>query len=333
MDQLTAYRILNLCPGCSIEEIKEAYAVLSKQYHPEEYPEQFQQIHEAYRFLMKMNRHSGRRQSPVNTGDSVLKRDAEDEEEKEETSVPRDFESVIKRSVRDKEAEAEPTLPYDFEAVLKRKAERDKRSYQFDGVLGQYEEYEVEDDIPDVNEVKRRLRKNLNRDTEAKHKKLRKKTGEGRHKRKETKENNTAPVKKRGYTLKERVAIPGVFAVCIVLLRICARLNSATRNMIWKGFSIVIAWGLGLFIVYLLLRKKFSNLAAQICISLILGISNFFILGSEVYASVIHVEAADNLSFLLFVIGTIWFLVLAVIAVCKGIRRIKNKIKRRKNNR
>lgn len=56
MDQLTAYRILGLEPGCSPEEIKEAYATLSKQYHPEDEPEKFQEIHEAYVTLTRRNR-------------------------------------------------------------------------------------------------------------------------------------------------------------------------------------------------------------------------------------------------------------------------------------
>lgn len=56
MDQLTAYRILALEQGSSLEKIKEAYATLSKQYHPEEEPEKFQEIHEAYVTLTRRNR-------------------------------------------------------------------------------------------------------------------------------------------------------------------------------------------------------------------------------------------------------------------------------------
>ena len=56
MDQLNAYRLLGLEPGCSREEIKEAYAALSKLYHPEDYPEKFQEIHEAYQILNRVER-------------------------------------------------------------------------------------------------------------------------------------------------------------------------------------------------------------------------------------------------------------------------------------
>lgn len=40
MDKAQAYAVLRIEPGCTQEEIKEAYAALSRQYHPEEYPEE-----------------------------------------------------------------------------------------------------------------------------------------------------------------------------------------------------------------------------------------------------------------------------------------------------
>ena len=53
MDKAQAYAVLRIEPGCTQEEIKKAYAALSRQYHPEEYPEEFQQIHDAYRMLRR----------------------------------------------------------------------------------------------------------------------------------------------------------------------------------------------------------------------------------------------------------------------------------------
>lgn len=53
MDELNAANILGVKPGASREEIKAAYAELSRRYHPEEYPEEFQRIHEAYRTLSR----------------------------------------------------------------------------------------------------------------------------------------------------------------------------------------------------------------------------------------------------------------------------------------
>ena len=51
MDQLTAYRILHLMPGSTRKEIRQAYARLAKEYHPEEHPKEFNQIQEAYQLL------------------------------------------------------------------------------------------------------------------------------------------------------------------------------------------------------------------------------------------------------------------------------------------
>lgn len=56
MDELTAYKILRIEPGSSRAEIKEAYAALSKEFHPEESPEEFQKIHEAYVTLTRGGR-------------------------------------------------------------------------------------------------------------------------------------------------------------------------------------------------------------------------------------------------------------------------------------
>ena len=46
-----AYRILGLESGADIKEVKKAYAALIKQYHPEEHPEEWKKIHDAYTFL------------------------------------------------------------------------------------------------------------------------------------------------------------------------------------------------------------------------------------------------------------------------------------------
>lgn len=60
MDKLKACEILGLEPDSTSEQIKEAYAALSKKFHPEEHPEEFQLIHEAYTTLIRGSRR-GRR--------------------------------------------------------------------------------------------------------------------------------------------------------------------------------------------------------------------------------------------------------------------------------
>ena len=55
-----AYKVLELENNASIEEVKAAYARLSKEYHPEENPKEFQQIHEAYVILTRGGRRANR---------------------------------------------------------------------------------------------------------------------------------------------------------------------------------------------------------------------------------------------------------------------------------
>ena len=56
MTRNKAYEVLGIDSNASTEEIKTAYAELSKKYHPEENPEEFQEIHEAYSLLVRGNR-------------------------------------------------------------------------------------------------------------------------------------------------------------------------------------------------------------------------------------------------------------------------------------
>ena len=53
MDKLTAQKVLGVSPGASKKEIKKAYAAMLRMYHPEDYPQEFQRIQEAYEILIK----------------------------------------------------------------------------------------------------------------------------------------------------------------------------------------------------------------------------------------------------------------------------------------
>lgn len=66
MTKHKACETLGIDLNASTEEIKVAYAELSKKYHPEENPEDFQQIHEAYTMLVRGNR-TRRQSTNVNT--------------------------------------------------------------------------------------------------------------------------------------------------------------------------------------------------------------------------------------------------------------------------
>lgn len=81
MDKLAAYRVLGLNENASLEEIKEAYAALSKEYHPEENPEEFQMLHEAYVTLTRRGR---RTQTFVAEAASPIEQTAKNEKRRNE---------------------------------------------------------------------------------------------------------------------------------------------------------------------------------------------------------------------------------------------------------
>lgn len=112
MDELRAYEILGLNEGCSREDIKTAYAKFSKEYHPEEYPDEFQQIHEAYSVLTRRVRRGG--------GNNLVKEDDIYTEYSEKIKP----EKIISKEKEPEEEESEETKEqYDFEKTL-RKGER-----------------------------------------------------------------------------------------------------------------------------------------------------------------------------------------------------------------
>lgn len=154
MDQLTAYRILGLEPGCTPEEIRAAYAALSKKFHPEEQPDEFRKIHDAYRLLTRGNR---RRKVPdENSYDSdfhevLLQTEERILEEQRQQSL--DFEEVLQRAEEVLTEEPQRQTEDDrFEEVLRKEEESEpketsqnrKEEYDFENVLRQNEQADLE---------------------------------------------------------------------------------------------------------------------------------------------------------------------------------------------
>lgn len=119
MDKLTAYRILGLANNASIEEVKEAYARLSKEYHPEENPEEFQQIHEAYTTLTRR----GRRASQATLVEpSVVK---------QTTSVKKEETDLVFRGIEAAREAAEDDVSYDFDkGIQQAQANENQKLFQ-----------------------------------------------------------------------------------------------------------------------------------------------------------------------------------------------------------
>lgn len=130
MDQLTAYRVLGLENNASIEEVKEAYARLSKEYHPEENPEEFQQIHQAYTTLTRRGRRGNsavlvdnspmvnHEREEISESDLVFHKLPEYEEEQENDK--NEYEYDFARSIRVAQEQEEQTNKeqFDFDASI-----------------------------------------------------------------------------------------------------------------------------------------------------------------------------------------------------------------------
>ena len=142
MDKLTAYQILGLDSNASIEEVKEAYARLSKEYHPEENPEEFQQLHEAYVILTRGGR---RANHAMMVETSPIEKDATPEV-KESDLV---FRSIPKVQEVEEEEEASPELT--FARSLKNAKEQQEEieeqaqsDFNFDASIQQAQKQEEE---------------------------------------------------------------------------------------------------------------------------------------------------------------------------------------------
>lgn len=140
MDKLMAYKILGLENNASMEEVKEAYARLSKEYHPEENPEEFQQIHEAYVTLTRRGRRGNNSvlvdSSPIvhhevensQDDDLIFHKLPEYEEEQEDSSQEYDFARSIHVAKEEEEVDKEQ---FDFDASIEQaRNEEVKRLHQ-----------------------------------------------------------------------------------------------------------------------------------------------------------------------------------------------------------
>lgn len=127
MDQLTAYKILGLEENSSQEAIREAYAALSKQYHPEEEPEKFQEIHEAYVTLTRRRQRGNIRmtyrdeQMPMSEQERFCFEESESESKPEEY----DFEKVEMQ----RDFEKTPELAFD-DALEKARQQSEEKMHE-----------------------------------------------------------------------------------------------------------------------------------------------------------------------------------------------------------
>lgn len=145
MDKLTAYKVLGLENNVSTEDVKKAYARLSKEYHPEENPEEFQRIHEAYVTLTRHGRRGNRalvvENSPIEKSSTPEKKESDlifhniqnVEEEKdvenqvEELSFGKSLKDARKQQ---EESEAPEQSDFDFDLSIQQAQKQEEEQFQ-----------------------------------------------------------------------------------------------------------------------------------------------------------------------------------------------------------
>ena len=100
------FRILEIEPTNDKKEIKKAYAGLVKRYHPEEFPEEWEKIHDAYEQALKMAEHVQPKMSPKpSVKIEVLEPQVQEREPEAESPEPTDEKEAERPPVVSKQSE------------------------------------------------------------------------------------------------------------------------------------------------------------------------------------------------------------------------------------
>lgn len=125
MDKLTALDVLGVKADATRDEIKRAYAELSKKYHPEEFPEEFQQIHEAYRVLSRTARQKPEQQT--RTEERQYQEPQAEEKEAAEEETKFDFQKGYRQNYKEKQkSPKEENREYHFDSVLENAGQKEQ---------------------------------------------------------------------------------------------------------------------------------------------------------------------------------------------------------------
>lgn len=332
MDQLTAYKILGLNPGAPLDDIKAAYAELSKKYHPEEYPEQFQQIHDAYRTLSRGARRSAG-PSPEVHEETLFS------EPVEEKTEPLHFQHIEAEEVKSKQEE---TPSYDFEQALgnAEQKERDRiheltlkaaaemqllLTPAYCDKLKLFKAFFQKPEYQDALKKPEFIQRLSDMLADTKLKKAIYRYMIDYYRLRGLNFNDLIPEAQALYhVLNEKcgmreskpiyyVGIPaGLWAGSRVALKNLGRLNETIGILCLCAGVIVLS-----VLLYKKLYENHSSIFAQAVIAVILFISQFLVVGTELYDT----TAAS----LLFLAAGIWLIVLGILAIVKRLKRFFNK--------
>lgn len=353
MDKAQAYAVLRIEPGCTQEEIKEAYAALSRQYHPEEYPEEFQQIHDAYRMLRRREqRHhtippvtvTGTKETDLQLGDVT--------EEADPQSV--DINVTEERELQPVDANVteEAAPQYDFDEVIEedQREEEQKQTYfiqkaliememllkpQYCNKVKLFQEYFRKAEYQEILKqpvymgmlaelLKNSRLKPVIYDHIIDYYRFRglnpEDMYEGAAKLYRVLDEKRGMKKKKTGTLQT-----------VILVGAVAGIRAGTRSVSSDsgagklfGFLAVLVIVIALmFLLYRQLYKNHSSLFAQAITAVLLTVSQFLVLMGDFYTPLMGEGAGTGLAVFLFLMGAVWILGVGIAAVVKKLLSLK----------
>lgn len=355
MYESEAYEILHIKRGSSQEEIKEAYAALSKKYHPEEHPDEFQQIHEAYMTLRRRSR--GQRSERRNPEQEPKTMEAEAQGEYQEVTEDYAEKNAENQTVWESQSESaqqEPALQYDFDEVIE---ETERKDAQRLILLIQKALVEMEMLLKPPYCHKLKLFQQFFRKPEYRtalkqpvfmarfadmlldsHLKpmiydyiiefYRFRGLDPADMYEEAAKLYYVLDDKRGMKKKKVGFWQGVLPVAVI-----AGIRAGTRsakpgtgagNLFGFLFVAVIVFAL-IVILYRQLYKNHSSLFAQAMVALLLTVSQFVILMGDFYAPLMGSDGGTVLAVFLFLMGIIWLIGVGIAAIIKKMSSFRRK--------
>lgn len=337
MDKLTACRILGLGESAGRAEIREAYAELSKKYHPEEHPEEFQQIHEAYQTLIRSAGRGGnaaRGTGHMGRGARSAEEDSAARPVEEETSVPSvdgaeedglDFDSAVSAAQQREQEQLHETV---LKAVAEMKillGPQYKYKLRLFREFFKKEEYQTALKTSEfmeafADELKKTELKGIIYDYIIDYYRL--KSVDRRQLHKGAGMLYDLLDQRRGIMKKrlgaQAFAIPAGAAVALrIVLRNAYRANRAVGVLFWCALAVIALVWLG--------RKLYENhsgIFAQFVTALILAVSQFFAVMFDFYAPAFGVDDGTMVAVTVMMLGIAWMIVLAVAAVVSKIKSV-----------
>ena len=156
MDKLTAQKILGVSPQASKREIKKAYAAMLRMYHPEDYPEEFQKIQEAYETLNKGGFPGEKSGNHGFSEEDFPEKEGSPEEEKWQEEQEQKEENRGEQSEDDWE-DAWESLDKDEEAWKRRQQEEQERRQQQEELRKRQQEEEYRRARQQKEEYRRKI--------------------------------------------------------------------------------------------------------------------------------------------------------------------------------